>query len=288
MDRQSTTPSGAPAPRQVPEYSVDAIGPRSTRFCVCIFVINEGQRLLTQLDRMLPFSRLADIVVADGGSSDGSVDLANLEPRGVQTLLVKQGPGRLGSQMRMAFAFALDEGYEGVVTIDGNNKDDPAAIPLFLDALDKGFDHVQGSRFVPGGKAIRTPVDRWLAVRVIHAPAVRAASGFRYTDTTNGFRAYSRRFLADPRVAPFRDIFSGYELHYYLAIRAARLGYRVGEVPVTREYPASGKTPTKISPWRGRAQVLSALFAACRHRFDPPSGEETARSRAWSKESHDG
>jgi len=53
-------------------------------------------------------------------------------------------------------------------------------------------------------------------VRILHAPLVSLASRFRYTDTTNGFRGYSRRFLEDPRVAAFRDVFPGYELHYYL------------------------------------------------------------------------
>lgn len=288
MSRQSARSSVAATPRQVPQFRTHSLRPRATRFCVCIFVINEGQRILAQLDRMLPFASQADIVVADGGSTDGSVDLSNLEPRGVRTLLVKEGPGRLGSQMRMAFAFALDEGYDGIVTIDGNNKDDPAAIPSFLAALDEGFDHVQGSRFVPGGRGIRTPLDRRLAVKMIHAPLVRAASGFRYTDTTNGFRAYSRRLLEDHRVAPFRDVFSGYELHYYLAIRAARLGFRVVEIPVTREYPATGKTPTKISPWRGRAQVLKALLSACLNRFDPQESGSPSAGRSATEEVRDG
>jgi hypothetical protein len=98
---------------------------------------------------------------------------------------------------------------------------------------------------------------------------ISLAAGTRYTDTTNGFRAYSRRLLADPRVAPLRDVFMGYELHYYLAIRAARLGFRVVETPVTRRYPASGKTPTKISPVRGNLRVLRTLAAAVLGRFDP-------------------
>jgi hypothetical protein len=96
------------------------------------------------------------------------------------------------------------------------------------------------------------------------------SAGFKYTDTTNGFRAYSRRLLLDSRVAPFRDIFKGYELHIYLAIRAARLGYAVTEIPVTREYPASGPTPTKISPVVGNLRMLGALLSACMHRYDPP------------------
>jgi hypothetical protein len=107
-------------------------------------------------------------------------------------------------------------------------------------------------------------------VKLLHAPLLSRAAGFRYTDTTNGFRAYSRRFLEDARVDPLRAVFNGYELHYYLAIRAAQLGFRVQELPVTRAYPDTGPVPTKISPLRGNLQVLGQLFRACRHGFDPP------------------
>lgn len=44
----------------------------------------------------------------------------------------------------------LDQGYEGIVTIDGNDKDDPVAIPQFIEALRQGFDFVQASRFISG------------------------------------------------------------------------------------------------------------------------------------------
>ncbi|MAG54966.1 MAG: glycosyl transferase family 2 [Planctomycetes bacterium] len=254
----------------VPSHQTFEFAPRKHRHCIAIFVIDEGERLHRQLEVMMPFEDLVDIIVADGGSTDGSIEEEELRSRGVNTLLVKTGLGRLGSQMRMAFAFALKRGYEGIVTIDGNGKDDPAAIPSFVAALSEGFDHLQGSRFIPGGKEVNTPRMRRFAVRMIHAPLISRAAGVRYTDTTNGFRAYSRRFLLDSKVCPFRDVFSGYELHYYLAIRAGELGFRIKEIAVTRSYPSQGPTPTKISPVRGNLAVLGKLVAACCHRYDPP------------------
>ncbi len=254
---------------QIPRCAAVEWGPRQTRWCVCIFVVNEGARIQNQLQRMRPYARQLDIIVADGGSTDGALRHDLLASCGVRALLVKQGPGKLSAQMRMALAWACYRGYEGAVVMDGNNKDDPAALPDFVRLLEAGYDHVQGSRYVPGGRGINTPPSRHLAVRWLHAPLISRAARFRYTDTTNGFRAYSRRLLVDPRVAPFRDIFSAYELHYYLAIRAARLGYRVCETPVTRAYPPAGQTPTKIRGWRGNWLILRTLWRACRHRFDP-------------------
>jgi dolichol-phosphate mannosyltransferase len=263
--------SPAPAERAVPAFTCERYRPKSAPYCACVLVLNEQGKLQKQLDRMAPLAGHADIIIADGGSTDGSTDRGELEPRGVTALLTKTGPGKLGAQMRMAFAWALDQGYRGVVTIDGNNKDGPEAIPAFVERLEEGYDHVQGSRFLLGGVSRNLPTSRLLGLKLIHAPMISRAAGFCYTDTTNGFRAYSARFLEDPRVAIFRNVFTDYELHYYLAIRAGRLGFRVTEVPVSRVYPDNGPVPTKISPIRGNLRVLRGLYKACRGDYDPQS-----------------
>lgn len=253
----------------IPNHDTTEFSPKKHRYCLCIPILNEGKRIQNQLLQTAAIHPEVDIIIADGGSIDGSLDHNLLKKTGVRTLLVKTGPGRLSAQLRMGLAYAMREGYQGVIIMDGNNKDDSNDIPKFLCALDNGFDHIQGSRFIPGGMAINNPPFRIMAVRWFHAPLISWAAGNRYTDTTNGFRAYSRTFLLDPRVAPFRNIFMHYELHYYLAIRAATLGYKCLEVPVTRSYPKVGPIPTKISFIKGNLKILGNLFKACLHRFDP-------------------
>ena len=262
----STQVAAAPG---VPAYDQHVLAPKRHRYCIAVFVINEGDRVRHQLAEMAPLANRIDIVVADGGSTDGSLALDSLDAFKLRALLVKRGPGKLSAQMRMAISFAMTEGYEGLVVIDGNGKDDHSAVPRFMELLDAGYDHIQGSRYVPGGRGVNTPLSRTVGVKLLHAPLISAASGTRYTDTTNGFRAYSRRLLTDPRVQPLRDIFVAYELHYYLAIRAARLGFRVTETPVTRRYPVEGKTPTKISPIKGNLLILRTLAAAAFGKFNP-------------------
>jgi glycosyltransferase involved in cell wall biosynthesis len=256
--------------REIPTFTVAEFAPKAADYCVCVFVINENGKLLKQLAAMRAArAGRVDIVIADGGSTDGSTEHGKLKSLGVNALLTKTGLGKLGAQMRMAFSWALDRGYKGVIAMDGNGKDGPDAIPRFVEKLEAGFDHVQGSRFVRGGVSENLPLSRWLGVKLLHAPLISLASRFRYTDTTNGFRGYSRRLLEDDRLAIFRDSFPGYELHYYLAIRAARLGFKVCEIPVARRYPAHGPTPTKISPFRGNLRVLRCLFATCMGVYNP-------------------
>ncbi len=263
--------SGLAAIRQIPAYTAPLWRGRSQPWCVVVPVINEGERINRLIYRMaeLRIDSVADIVIVDGGSTDGSLDAAALRRQGVRGLLVKTGSGRLSAQLRCAYAFALDRGYEGIITIDGNDKDDPAAVPRFIDELKRGSDFVQGSRFIAGGLAENTPWLREFAIRRVHAPLLSLCSKFRWTDTTQGFRAYSRRLLLDPRVAPFRAVFESYELLPYLSCRAPRLGYRCIEVPTARRYPARGGIPTKAGGLRGYFSILMSLINACRRRYDP-------------------
>lgn len=252
---------------EFPDFEEKTFSSKKSKYAVFVFVINEGDRVRNQLRKMGQYANIIDIVVADGGSTDGSLDYGYLEEHGIHALLTKKGKGKLSAQMRMAFAWALYYGYEGVVVVDGNGKDDITAIPDFVRLLDEGYDHIQGSRFIPGGKAINTPLSRELGLHLLHAPIISLAAGKRHTDTTNGFRAYSATLLGDRNIAVFRDVFQTYELHYYLAIESSRRNYRVIETPVTREYPKHGKTPTKISPVKGNLHILKVLFSAALGRY---------------------
>jgi dolichol-phosphate mannosyltransferase len=267
----SATESGIGRPyadREVPAYRSDVLRDRTGQYCVVVFVINEGAKVRKQLAAMQSLPLDIDVIVADGGSTDGSLDLDYLRDNRVRALLTKTGEGKLSAQMRMAFDWILREGYAGIIVVDGNGKDDISAIPQFMRLLDQGYDHIQGSRFVPGGRAVNTPLSRLLALKLLHAPLISLASGRRHTDTTNGFRAYSAHLLADPEVSVFRDIFVTYELHYHLAIESSRLErFRVIETAVTRTYPKTGKIPTKISPIRGNSHVLAVLFRAATGRY---------------------
>ncbi len=258
-------------PSEVPAFEVSFWRGAVQPYCVVIPVINEGARLHRLLDRMVAANTAgcADVLIVDGGSTDGSVAREALERRNVCGLLIKTGPGRLSAQLRCAYSFALEHGYRGVITIDGNDKDDPEAIPRFVATLEQGLDFVQASRYAAGGTAQNTPWIRDLAVRWVHAPILSLASGFHWSDTTQGFRGYSRRLLCDPRVAIFRNVFQNYELLAYLSYRAPRLEYRCIEIPTARRYPSTGPTPTTIRGIGGQLALLGTLLRACLGRFNP-------------------
>lgn len=255
----------------VPDFDCCELAPRRSKYCALIPVINEGERILNELARAQKagVDALVDLILCDGGSTDGSAEPEKLKALGLNTLLVKKGEGRQGAQLRMGFWWALERGYEGFITIDGNDKDSIESVPDFVKKLDEGYDFVQGSRFIEGGEAVNTPASRLLAVRLIHAPVTSLVARYRFTDSTNAFRGHSRRYIE--RADIFRDVFSGYELLAYLSTRWSKLGYKACETPVRRAYPDEGETPTKISPLKGNLNLLRALIKNARGGYDPDS-----------------
>lgn len=255
----------------VPQFSCDEYRPKQTKYCVLIPIINEGERIIKELHRAkrAGVTEAADVILCDGGSTDGSLERTRLETLGVNTLLVKEDTGKQGAQLRMGIWWALQRGYCGVITIDGNNKDSIEDVPAFIARLEDGYDLVQGSRFIRGGRALRTPLLRYLSVRLLHAPVISLTAGERFTDTTNAYRAYSAVYLTHREVQPLRDIFMTYELLAYLSVRASQLGLKTCEIPVTRAYPRAGKTPTKISFLKGNGNLLKILFANMAGKYNP-------------------
>lgn len=255
----------------VPSFECTEYAEKTKDYVVLIPIINEGDRIIKELKRAYKYnvSDYADIVICDGGSTDGCTEDNTLRKLKVNTLLVKHDMGKQGAQLRMGIWWALQRGYKGIITIDGNNKDSIEDVPHFIEKLEEGYDLVQGSRFVKGGKAINTPFIRTVSVKLIHAPIISLTAHQRFTDTTNAYRAYSARYLQDVRVQPLRDIFMTYELLAYLSVRATQIGYKACEIPVTRAYPKTGKTPTKISFFKGNSELMKILLKNARGAYNP-------------------
>lgn len=244
---------------QIPPFEVFEFSPKKTKYCIGIPVINEGEKIKKQLQQMKSYSKMADIIIFDGGSTDGSTQKSFLKKQNVRALIIS--PKGQAVQLRVGLSWAMQQRYEGVITIDGNGKDGVDAIPKFLEALEEGFDYIQGSRFIKGGYHKNTPFYRIFFGRFVISPLLSLTAGYWYTDTPNAFRAYSQRYLLHPKVKPFRDVFVRYELLFYLVTRARQLSLKTREIPVTRKYP-KGKTPTKIVGWMKLVDMLNIVKVA--------------------------
>ncbi len=235
-------------------------GVREHDYVVYVFAYNEGDLLRSLMEKFPPVSqREYDVMIGDDGSTDGVVTGDFLEVYGVRGATRLARNMGLSKNIQVALQWLQGQGYKGVVFINGNDRDNPEAIPRFLGALENGFGYVQGSRFVAGGRAVNTPLVRHLAIRFLHAPLFSLLVRQWMTDTTNGFRAFSSAVLFDQRCNFMQEEFKQYEIEQYLGWKAKNMGYRITEVPVTRAYP-EGSYTSHIRPGMGWWHMLRPLL----------------------------
>lgn len=219
-------------------------------------VLDEREKIGKVVDRV-PRDVVDEVLVVDDGSSDGSPDVAR--QRGATVVELGRTIG-VGAAIRTGYSYATENDFDVAVVMAGNNKDAPEEIPLLLDPIaDDQADLVQGSRWLGEASDFGDmPLYRKVATRM-HPALFGLISEVSLTDTTNGFRAARVEMLKDERLELDQPWLDEYELEVYLLYKAAKLGYRVTEVGVTKIYPPKELGQTKMKPIVGWWSILRPL-----------------------------
>ncbi|MBN4050321.1 glycosyltransferase family 2 protein [Desulfobulbus sp. AH-315-M07] len=221
--------------------------------------LDEQVKIATVVDRLQDMTEkiVDEILVVDDGSTDGSV--AEVKKRGATSIEMGSVVG-VGAALRAGFDYAASKGYDIIVVMAGNNKDEPNEIPsLVRPIVDDDADFVQGSRFLSRANFGHMPAYRKVATR-IHPLLFSAVTGKRVTESTNGFRAFRIGLLDDPNIKLEQEWLNAYELEPYLYYKAVTLGYRTMEVPCTKVYPPKKLGYTKMKPISGWWSILRPLL----------------------------
>jgi glycosyltransferase involved in cell wall biosynthesis len=146
----------------IPSFKIERYRQKSSDYCLVAIVWNEGNRIRNQVERMATWSSEVDLIIVDGGSDDGSLEENHLRQHEITTLVTVRERG-LGTGVRAAMAHAFDEGYQGLVTVDGNGKDDLGGLPLIVSELKDGcrVTHYRGLPKGDEGRPLRQGISAY-------------------------------------------------------------------------------------------------------------------------------
>lgn len=232
--------------------SLDPNGPRVT---VVIPTKNEASNLPWVFDR-LP-AGLAEVIVVDAQSTDGTVELARELRKDV--VVVQQT--RRGKGNALACAFEVATG-DILVMLDADGSAHPAEILRFVHALEAGADFAKGSRFLDGGGSADITRLRRLGNAAL-SWLVNFFFGTRFTDLCYGYNAFWAHclpYLELPSVngdQPARG--DGFEIETLINVRVAQSPLVITEVASFESRRLHGMS--NLNAWRDGWRVLRVILA---------------------------
>ncbi|MGH3078701.1 MAG: glycosyltransferase family 2 protein [Gaiellaceae bacterium] len=239
----------------------------SPRTLAVVPAFNESGAIGMVVDEIRAAQPGIDVVVVDDASTDDTAAVA--EARGATVLRLPFNVG-IGGAVQTGFRYALVEGYERAVRLDGDGQHDAVEIGGLFEPLERGeADLVIGSRFVDGGGSYRPPLARRLGIRLF-ARLVSLLGGQRVSDTTSGFIALDRAGI---------ELFAREYPHDYPEVEATlvalRSGLRLSQVQVEmRERESGSSSITFVRSLYYIVKVLLALLVASLRRYPRLEGAQ--------------
>lgn len=174
------------------------------------------------------------VLVIDDGSTDGTSE--RLQPwterdNGPFVRVVRHKENRgYGAALKSAFDFAIEHGYEYIVTLDCDGQHQPQRIPRFIKACE-GADIVSGSRYLKRYEGDSVPPTQRLFINRQITGELNELLDLQLTDAFCGFKAYRVEALKSLQIKN-----DGYAMPLELWVQAAMRGMRIIEVPVPLIY----------------------------------------------------
>lgn len=198
----------------------------SERWLTALPVYNEARHVGRVLDEVLRYSD--NVLVVDDGSSDGTSDLLD-QRTDIRIVRHVQNQG-YGAALFSAFRYAIEHGFDGVVTIDCDGQHEPMRIPRFVAAAGS-VDIVSGSRYLKQYDGDSEPPAQRRFVNQQVTAEINRRLGLNLTDAFCGFKAYRTDALKQLNLQE-----PGYAMPLELWVQAAHAGLKIIELPVPLIY----------------------------------------------------
>ncbi|WKD59313.1 polyprenol monophosphomannose synthase [Corynebacterium caspium] len=204
----------------------------SAHTLVIIPTYNEVENLPLIVGRVRQSSPNVEVLIVDDNSPDGTgakaAEMSKADPQ-IHVLHRESKGGLLGAYIA-GFEWGLARDYQVLCEMDADGSHAPEQLHLLLEQIDAGADLVIGSRYVPGGKVINWPRNRYFLSKLGNL-YISLALSTGLADTTAGYRAFRRSALEQFNFDELSA--AGYIFQVDVARRAVDMGLDVREVPIT-------------------------------------------------------
>lgn len=221
------------------------------KILIIIPAYNEGSRIGTVVQRVRQMYADMEVLVVNDGSRDNTVGAA--EAAGAMVVSHPFNMG-YGVAIQTGYKYALRQGYDFLVQMDGDGQHDPAYIAdLLAPVLAGETDFVLGSRFL-GIESYEPSLARRTGM-VFFRSLVSWLIGQRITDSTSGFQAFNQRVIRFFTTEVFPCDYPDADM----LITLHRAGFRIREVPVRMHASATGKS--MHSGWKPLYYMFKMLLS---------------------------
>jgi glycosyltransferase involved in cell wall biosynthesis len=212
--------------------------------CVLVPAYNEKAALGNVVKAVLQHD--LDVVVIDDGSTDGSGTIA--ATAGAYVLRNDHRMGK-GFSLRKGFTWAVKQGYDGVITLDGDGQHDPADLDNFLQkAMEQPSSVIVGNRM----QATREmPILRRMTNRIMSG-LISYACHVSIPDTQCGYRYIGAEVLRS-----FEFMSGDFEIETEILMKASRKGFPIFNVPVKTIYRDE---KSKIKPFKDTIRFIIYFY----------------------------
>ncbi|HUT67817.1 MAG TPA: glycosyltransferase family 2 protein [Dehalococcoidales bacterium] len=186
-----------------------------------------------------------EVMVIDDGSTDGTAEISRLA--GAKVISHSKNKGK-GVAVQSILREVKKKIPDVLVLLDADSQHNPDEIPRLIKPVLEGYDLVIGSR-KDTKKSI--PFYRRIGQKILlHSTRILARN--RISDSESGFRAFSRRAIAELKLSQ-----KGFAIESEMIADAEEKGLKITEVPISVKYTKDGST---LNPIRHGLGVITQIM----------------------------
>ena len=220
----------------------------SERIAALIPALNAAGSIGGVIRGCLP--HVTQVVVVDDGSSDGTAEVADSAGANVLRHEVNRGKG---AALKTGFQWAVDNGFDGVITLDADGQHLPDEIPRFIAARrETKADLIIGGRAHLFGEML----PRRRRANQFSARTISIASGHEVTDSQSGFRFYSAPLLRKVKLRT-----DGFDMESEVIVRAGRHGFKIHTIPIGLGF-VDGLSTSHYKPLKDTLRIAWTVIKA--------------------------